>query len=64
MKIYRQKNRELAEKLGVKSSPTLLFFENGKETGERLSGGIKRSDIIHNLDLMVDPARLTGISNR
>ena len=36
IKIYRQKNRELAEKLGVKSSPTLLFFDNGKETGERL----------------------------
>ena len=31
MKIYRQGNRELAEKLGVKSSPTLLFYDNGKE---------------------------------
>jgi thioredoxin reductase (NADPH) len=61
MKIYRQKNRELAEKLGVKSSPTLLFFENGNEIGERLSGGIKRSDIIHNLDLMVQPSRLQDI---
>lgn len=57
MKIYRQKNRDLAEKLGVKSSPTLLFFDNGKETGERLSGGIKRSDIIHNLDHMIKPDR-------
>jgi thioredoxin reductase (NADPH) len=63
MKIYRQQNRELAEKLGVKSSPTLLFFENGKETGERLSGGIKRSDIIHNLDGMVEPERLKGIKS-
>ena len=26
MKIYRQKNRELAEKLGVKSSPNFAFF--------------------------------------
>jgi thioredoxin reductase (NADPH) len=57
LKIYRQKNRDLAEKLGVKSSPTLLFFDNGKETGERLSGGIKRSDIIHNLDHMIKPDR-------
>ncbi len=61
MKIYRQKNRDLAERLGVKSSPTLLFFENGNEIGERLSGGIKRSDIIRNLDLMVHPKRLKDI---
>jgi len=26
MKIFRQGNRDLAEKLGVKSSPTLLFI--------------------------------------
>ena len=26
MKMYRQGNRELAEKLGVKSSPTLSFL--------------------------------------
>ena len=63
LKIYRQQSRELAEKLGVKSSPTLVFFENGKETGERLSGGIKRSDIIHNLDLMVEPERLFAIKS-
>jgi thioredoxin reductase (NADPH) len=57
LKIYRQQNRDLAEKLGVKSSPTLLFYDEGKESGERLSGGIKRSDIIHNLDLMLPDNR-------
>ncbi|MBN2610249.1 MAG: FAD-dependent oxidoreductase [Bacteroidales bacterium] len=46
LKIFRQENRELAEKLGVKSSPTVLFFDNGKEVGKRFSGGIKRSDLI------------------
>ena len=46
LKIFRQQNRELADKLSVKSSPTLLFFDNGKEVAQRLSGGIKRSDII------------------
>jgi thioredoxin reductase (NADPH) len=61
LKIYRQQNRELAEKLGVKSSPTLLFFNEGKEIGERLSGGIKRSDIIHNLDLMLSDNRKNEI---
>lgn len=57
LKIYRQQNRELAEKLGVKSSPTLLFFNNGKETGDRLTGGVKRSDIIRNLDLLLPESR-------
>jgi len=61
LKIYRQQNRDLAEKLGVKSSPTLLFFDDGKETGERLSGGIKRSDIIHNLDLMLSSEKVKEI---
>jgi thioredoxin reductase (NADPH) len=61
LKIYRQQNRELAEKLGVKSSPTLLFFANGKEVGDRLSGGIKRSDIIRNLDSMLPSARVKEI---
>ena len=53
LKIYRQQNRELAEKLVVKSSPTLLFYKDGKEVAERLTGGIKRSDIIKNLDSML-----------
>src|SRR5674476_946007 len=50
IKIFRQQNRELADKLGVKSSPTLLFFDHGKEATERLAGGIKRSEIIHHLN--------------
>lgn len=28
LKIFRQQNKELAAQLGVKSSPTLLFFDN------------------------------------
>jgi thioredoxin reductase (NADPH) len=63
LKIYRQQNRELAEKLGVKSSPTLLFFDNGKELSDRLSGGIKRSDIIRNLDSMLPPDRVKEIKS-
>ena len=64
MKIYRQGNRELAEKLGVKSSPTLLFFDNGKEVAERLSGGIKKSEIIVGLDKMLSRERVTEIKSR
>jgi thioredoxin reductase (NADPH) len=63
VKIFRQQNRDLAEKLAVKSSPTLLFFKDGKETGERLTGGIKRSDIIHNLDLMLSSAKSNEIKS-
>jgi thioredoxin reductase (NADPH) len=64
LKIYRQQNRDLAEKLDVKSSPTLLFFNEGKEIGQKLTGGIKRSDIIHNLDLMLPDNRLKQIKSQ
>jgi len=63
-KIFRQQNRELADQLGVKSSPTILFFDNGKEVGERLAGGIKRSEIIDNLDLMVSETRAQEIKSQ
>ncbi len=44
LKIYRQGNRELATRLGVTGSPTLLFFKKGQEVGARMSGeDIKRS---------------------
>lgn len=47
LKIFRQGNRELAQKLGVSGSPTLVFFDaKGQENGPRLSGDeIKRSSI-------------------
>ncbi|HBE03479.1 MAG: hypothetical protein A2096_13550 [Spirochaetes bacterium GWF1_41_5] len=45
-KIFRQENRELAEKLGVKSSPTVLLYKNGKEAGNRLSGAVKFKDLL------------------
>jgi thioredoxin reductase (NADPH) len=61
LKMYRQGNRELAEKLGVKSSPTLLFFEDGKEISGRLSGGIKRAEIARNLEKMISPEKVEEI---
>jgi thioredoxin reductase (NADPH) len=64
IKIFRQQNRELAEKLAVKSSPTLLFFKNGKEVAGRLTGGIKRSDIIKNLESMLADERISDIRSR
>lgn len=63
LKIFRQGNRELAEKLGVKSSPTLLFYNKGQEVASRLTGGIKRSDIIHNLDGMLPADKVKKIKS-
>ncbi len=57
------RNRELAEKLGVKSSPTLLFFNKGQEVASRLTGGIKRSDIIRNLDSMLPADKVNEIKS-
>jgi len=64
LKIFRQQNRELADKLAVKSSPTLLFFDNGKEVADRLAGGVKRGEIIRNLDSMLPADRVTEIKSK
>lgn len=53
MKIFRQENRALAESLGVTSSPTVIFFKDGKETGQRLNGGIKRSELVAGIESML-----------
>lgn len=44
-KIFRQGDRAHSQSLGVKSSPTLLFYRDGKEVAPRLSGAIKKSEI-------------------
>ena len=61
LKIFRQQNRELAEKMGVRSSPSMLFFDNGLKVGKALTGGIKRSDIIEQLDSMLTTERVNEI---
>lgn len=53
LKIFRQGNRELADQLNVRSSPTLLFFKGGKEVDERLIGAIRRAAIGASLDKLV-----------
>ncbi|MEA4900769.1 thioredoxin-disulfide reductase [Desulfitobacterium sp.] len=45
VKMMRQTYRPLAERLSVKGSPTVLFFQNGKEVGERLTGYIAKSQM-------------------
>jgi thioredoxin reductase (NADPH) len=64
IKIFRQENRKLAESLGVTSSPTILFYENGKQVGETLCGGIKRSDMMKNLDSMLSEERVRDLKKK
>lgn len=58
VKMMRQLNRPLAERFGVKGSPTVLFFENGVEVGERLGGYISKSE------LRIALENLLGIENK
>lgn len=61
IKVFRQGNRELADRLKVSGSPTVLFFDNGKQVGEVLSGGIKRSDLVKNLNKMISESKVHEI---
>jgi thioredoxin reductase (NADPH) len=64
LKIFRQGNRELAAKLGVTSSPTLLFYHNGAMAEERLTGGVRRSEIVQALERMLPPGRARELRSR
>lgn len=61
VKIFRQGNRDLADKLDVKSSPTLLYFQDGEEITGRLTGGIKRSEIVRELKHLVGKEKVNDI---
>jgi len=58
LKIFRQENRELALRLGVTGSPTVLFFDRaGQEQGQRLGGEeIKRSAIKAQVEALLGDA--------
>lgn len=64
LKIFRQGSRALAESLGVSSSPTLLFYQGGVERGDRLTGGIKRSEIIRNVENLIPAERARELRSR
>jgi len=61
MKIFRQENRDLAESLDVSGSPTVLFYDNGDLVGDKLTGGIKRSELISNLNALIPGERVDAI---
>jgi thioredoxin reductase (NADPH) len=45
VKIFRQENRALASSLNVSGSPTVLFFNDGKEVGHRLTGYMNKPQV-------------------
>lgn len=49
---------DLAKNLDVSGSPTLLFFKDRKRVGPKLAGGIRRSEIMKNLDEHLSPERV------
>ncbi|HAQ20941.1 MAG TPA: thioredoxin-disulfide reductase [Prolixibacteraceae bacterium] len=61
VKIYRQGNRDLADQLAVKSSPTLLFYQDGEEVSARLTGGVKRSEIVRELKHVLGKEKVSEI---
>jgi thioredoxin reductase (NADPH) len=63
LKIFRQDNRALSEKLGVTSSPTVLFYEDGKEVGFRLSGGIKRAELFEGMKVLVGKEKIKEVKS-
>ena len=54
VKMLRQGNRPYAEKLGVKSSPTVLFFQNGQEVGQRLNGYISKPEFRQTMETLLE----------
>ncbi len=64
VKIFRQENRDLAESLDIHGSPTVIFYENGRLVGDRLTGGIKRSELIKNLNALLPEERVKEITTK
>ena len=64
VKIFRQDNRELAESLDVNGSPTVIFYNDGNLVGEKLAGGIKRSDLVSNLNKLIPEESVKRIRNK
>lgn len=53
IKIYRQGNRDLSLSLDVTGSPTVLFYKDSKLVGDKLTGGIKRSDLMKSIEALL-----------
>ena len=64
LKVLRSGNAQLATKLGVTATPTLVFLAGGKEKGERLSGeDIKRTDVKARVEAMLGVAAVAAVAH-
>ncbi|HEY5587944.1 MAG TPA: thioredoxin domain-containing protein [Candidatus Paceibacterota bacterium] len=45
VKMFRQENKEFAKSINVTSSPTVLFYRDGKEIGSRLTGFMNKPQV-------------------
>jgi thioredoxin reductase (NADPH) len=54
VKVFRPHNRQLAEKYSVKSSPTIIFFKEGRETCSRLNGYINFPEFRSSLENVLE----------
>lgn len=63
-KMFRQQNRELAVDLGVKGSPTVIFFDGGKEVATRLAGGVRKWELAEQVKALVGEKRYNEVMAR
>jgi len=64
VKIFRQGNRELADELEVKSSPTVLYYDKGQQVAPMISGGIKKSEMVATINTMLPPEKVKEIQSK
>ena len=64
VKIFRQKNKEFAKSINVTGSPTVLFFINGKEVGQRLSGFMNKPQVRKAIEEVLGDVIPKGIIKR
>jgi len=64
VKIFRQKNKEFAKSINVTGSPTVLFFKNGKEVGQRLSGFMNKPQVRKAIEEVLGDVIPKGITKR
>jgi len=54
IKINREKDRKLAEKLKVKSNLTVMFYQNGKEFCSRLTGYVTSPELKRGIENVIE----------
>lgn len=64
VKIFRQENREISEEYDINGSPTVIFFDNGVVVGDKLAGGVKRSELVKNLNSLITDEKAAEISKK